>query len=162
MSSAIKDSDDLRGPGVPVSPFWIAVFIFGASYLVAHYFPNPIINDSTPLTYGGYFLMALSLYIAVDATIRLNKAKTNVPPWKPTSTIVQTGVYRFTRNPLYVSLWFLLMGLGLVLDRAAVLSGSFFFLIITYYVAVKKEEAYLERKFGDEYLEYKNRVRRWL
>lgn len=158
----MSEAEDIRGPGVPISPVWIALFVFGGSYVIGYYFPNHIINGEISLKFVGYILMALSLYVMLDGNIRLNKANTNVPPWKPTNAIVKTGVYRFTRNPLYLSLWLLQIGLGLVLDNAAIVTGSFFFLLITWWVAVRKEEEYLEKKFGEEYLAYKKRVRRWM
>jgi len=92
----------------------------------------------------------------------LIKNKTTFNTAKSTIKIVTGGAYRFSRNPLYLSLLLLLSGL-------AVLSASlwFFFTIPILYIlllfkAVKPEESYLSQKFGKEYLDYSAKVRRWI
>ncbi|MDF1754245.1 MAG: isoprenylcysteine carboxylmethyltransferase family protein [Verrucomicrobiales bacterium] len=162
MNEDIQTETDLRGPGVQFPPPLIAFLVFGVSYAIGHYFPQSSTGGIIAFTYLGYMLMALSLYIAVDGTVRLNRAKTNVKPNQPTTSIVETGVYRFTRNPLYLSLGILQLGLGLVLDRLTIVIGSIVFFIVVRQVAVLKEEAYLEKKFGESYLAYRERVRRWI
>lgn len=83
-------------------------------------------------------------------------------PWKPTPEIISTGVYRFTRNPMYVGMTLLQAGIGIGLANAWVVALAPVSLAIVYAIAVRHEEAYLERKFGAAYLAYKASVRRWL
>ena len=161
-SDSANSEKDIRGPGVPISPVWIALIVFGASCVTSRFFPTPIAGGALVLTYTGYFLMALSGFIAIDGHIRLNSAKTGIAPWKPTTTIVKIGVYRFTRNPLYLSLCMLQLGIGLAIDSATIIAGSLVTALIIYFMAIRKEEPYLESKFGDEYLNYKNKTRRWI
>ncbi len=83
-------------------------------------------------------------------------------PWATTPEIIRTGVYRFTRNPMYVSMALLQIAVGVGLANGWVIALAPFVLAAVYALAVRPEEAYLERKFGDEYTTYKSSVRRWL
>jgi protein-S-isoprenylcysteine O-methyltransferase Ste14 len=90
------------------------------------------------------------------------RAGSNVPTNKPTTSIVDTGPYRFTRNPIYLSMMLGLVSLAIAFDSLWLLVTLVpFFLVIRYGVVVR-EEAYLERKFGEVYRRYRARVRRWL
>ena len=109
----------------------------------------------------GWLLSGLGAAIAGWAEIAFLIARTGTLPISPTSTIVSTGIYRWTRNPMY-------LGMSLVTAGLAFLLGSLWFLIVlplaVYAVtklAIEPEEAYLQRKFGQTYLDYKNKVRRW-
>lgn len=87
---------------------------------------------------------------------------TNVNPTQPTTTIVEAGPFRFTRNPLYLGLTLIYIGLSLLLNTW----WSVFLLVpvwvLMHRFVVRREEAYLERKFGGTYLDYRRRVRRYL
>jgi protein-S-isoprenylcysteine O-methyltransferase Ste14 len=80
----------------------------------------------------------------------------------PTTTIVQTGPYRFTRNPIYLGMFLGLVGLAIGFDSLWLLGTLVPFALVIRYGVVAREEAYLERKFGDVYCHYRARVRRWL
>jgi len=88
--------------------------------------------------------------------------ETNIEPWKPTTTIISTGIYSHSRNPIYVAFCLILIGAGIFLDSWWVLISVMPSAVLVYYLAIRKEEAYLEKKFGEEYLLYQNEVRRWL
>ncbi len=83
-------------------------------------------------------------------------------PNTPTPEIISTGVYRYSRNPAYVSLTAILLGFGLLLNNGWILLLAIPVLAIMHYGVILREEAYLERTFGDAYLRYKAGVRRWL
>jgi protein-S-isoprenylcysteine O-methyltransferase Ste14 len=83
-------------------------------------------------------------------------------PWEPTPEIISTGVYRFTRNPMYVGMALLQGGIGLALASAWIIALVPVVLAVVYVTAVRHEEAYLEEKFGAIYLKYKSLVRRWI
>jgi protein-S-isoprenylcysteine O-methyltransferase Ste14 len=83
-------------------------------------------------------------------------------PWKTTPEIISTGVYGITRNPMYVSLALIQTGIGIGFANGWILGLVPPVLFIIYATAIRHEEAYLERKFGDTYIEYKRAVRRWL
>jgi protein-S-isoprenylcysteine O-methyltransferase Ste14 len=89
-------------------------------------------------------------------------ARTNPLPHKPSSSLVIVGPYRVTRNPMYVSLALLYVSFGFLLSIAwafVVLPAVIF--IVNIYV-IRREESYLESKFGEQYRVYKKQVRRWL
>ncbi len=83
-------------------------------------------------------------------------------PWKPTPEIVTSGVYRHTRNPMYVGMAFIQAAIGIGLANGWVLALIPPVLILIFLTAIRHEEAYLERKFGDRYNRYRSTVRRWL
>ena len=92
----------------------------------------------------------------------MTRAGSNVPTRLPTTTIVETGPYRFTRNPIYLGMFLGLIGLAIAFDNFWLLMMLALFALVIRYGVVAREEAYLERKFGDVYRRYRARVRRWL
>lgn len=92
----------------------------------------------------------------------MRRAGTNVDPREPTTAIVTGGPYRFTRNPLYVSMTLMYTGISALANALwpmLLLPGV---LAVMNKGVIEREERYLERKFGDEYLRYKAGVRRWV
>ncbi len=89
-------------------------------------------------------------------------AETNINPFKPTTAIVSSGPFRFTRNPLYLSVTLIYLGLTLAVNTwwAFLLLGPV--LLFIHFGVVLREERYLERRFGESYREYRLRVRRYL
>jgi len=83
-------------------------------------------------------------------------------PWKSTPEIISSGVYRFTRNPMYVGMALLQTAIGIAWANGWLLALVPVSLAVVYAIAVRHEEAYLERKFGETYLAYKRSVRRWI
>ncbi len=90
------------------------------------------------------------------------RAGSNVPTSQPTMTIVDSGPYRLTRNPIYVGMMLGLIGLAIALNSLWLLLTLVPFALVIRYGVVTREEAYLERKFGDVYRRYRARIRRWL
>jgi protein-S-isoprenylcysteine O-methyltransferase Ste14 len=109
---------------------------------------------------GAVFVLALALLVWAIAT--MTRAGSNVPTNRPTTTIVDAGPYGFTRNPIYVGMMVGLIGLAIGFDSLWVLMMLVPFGLVIRYGVVAREEAYLERKFGDTYRGYRARVRRWL
>ena len=90
------------------------------------------------------------------------RSRTSILPVRPASTLVIAGPYRFTRNPMYVGMTLILVGIGFALDDLWLVIGAALFLVVVHYTAVLPEEAYLDEKFGDDYRAYKKKVRRYL
>ncbi len=110
----------------------------------------------------GLPLIGIGIVLNASADTTMGNAGTNPDPSKPATVLVTYGPFRFSRNPQYLSVIVLYRGIAIsanALWPMVLLSGSL--LVITYGV-IKREERYLERKFGDEYLRSKARVRRWL
>jgi protein-S-isoprenylcysteine O-methyltransferase Ste14 len=87
---------------------------------------------------------------------------TAVEPWKPTTAIVTTGPFRITRNPAYLGMALLYIGITLLADVPWALLVLPVVVVVIDRLVIAREERYLERKFGREYLDYKRDVRRWI
>ena len=83
-------------------------------------------------------------------------------PWATTPEIISSGIYRFTRNPMYVGMALVQIAIGIGLANWWVILAVPVSLVLVYLTAIRQEEAYLERKFGSAYTDYKMSVRRWL
>lgn len=107
-------------------------------------------------------IMLVNLIIGLAAARGMLTAKTSLNPNRPTTALVSSGPFRFTRNPLYLGLTVFYAGLMIVFELTW---GLLFLPIVVWLVTVwviVPEEKYLEEKFGTEYLNYKSRVRRWI
>lgn len=122
----------------------------------------PFVPASVPVGWVGGMVFVLALALLAWAITAITKAGSNVPTNMPTTTIVQTGPYRFTRNPIYLGMFLGLVGLAIAFDSLWLLGTLVAFALVIRYGVVAREEAYLERKFGDAYRHYRTRVRRWL
>jgi len=107
-------------------------------------------------------LLGIAGFLGVAGIRAFRRAGTNVPPHKPALAIVSDGPFRYSRNPLYLGLSLILAGLALGLDSLWVLAMLAPALIVIRHGVIAREERYLEAKFGDQYRQYKARVRRWL
>ncbi|MGI8910972.1 MAG: methyltransferase family protein [Rubrobacteraceae bacterium] len=92
----------------------------------------------------------------------MRRAGTNVDPYHPTTAIVSAGPYQFTRNPLYVGMTMMYCGISTFANTLAPILLLPGVLAVMRRGVIEREERYLERKFGAEYLSYKARVRRWV
>ena len=110
----------------------------------------------------GLALCVIAAVLAVSAIFAFRRAGTYVEPHKPTLKIVTDGVYRFSRNPMYIGLVAFFLGLGLSFGNLWVLPGTAILWFALDRGVVAREERYLERKFGDEYRALLARTRRWL
>jgi protein-S-isoprenylcysteine O-methyltransferase Ste14 len=139
---------------------WIVALIAGvaADWL----YPLRFVPASVPGAWVGGAIFALAFALAIWAIVTIRKAGTQVETYKPTTTIVANGPYRFTRNPIYLGMVLGLIGLAIAFDSLWILVTLVLFYLVIRYGVVAREETYLERKFGDVYLGYRSRVRRWL
>jgi protein-S-isoprenylcysteine O-methyltransferase Ste14 len=124
--------------------------------------PLPFVPAVEPAGCVGAMVFALALALLAWAIATITRAGSNVPTNRPTTTIVETGPYRFTRNPIYLSMMLGLIGLAIALNSLWLLLTLIPFALVIRYGVIAREEAYLERKFGDVYSRYRARVRRWL
>lgn len=119
----------------------------------------------TTVTFGrtaGIVLLGLALPLASIAIRSMIRAKTHFDPYKPSTALLTGGIYRFTRNPMYVALLMLASGIALLCDSAWMLGSLLPAALVLRFGVIAREERYLERKFGEEYRRYLARVRRWL
>ena len=114
-----------------------------------------------PLT-GGFLLVALAL--AGPAFLEFRRTGTTIDPIRPenASTMVTSGIYRITRNPMYVGLTALLLGWAVWLSVPWALAGPVFFAVYLNRLQIIPEERAMAGKFGRSYELYRQHVRRWL
>ena len=110
----------------------------------------------------GPTIVAAAFALFFGSVITMRRGGGSIPTGKPTDAIVQRGPYRFSRNPIYLSMLFLQVGLGIWTNSAWFLVLALISFALLTWGVISREERYLERKFGGEYLEYKSRTRRWL
>jgi protein-S-isoprenylcysteine O-methyltransferase Ste14 len=141
-------------------PLWylLAVLI---GVLLDHRWPFPI--AAGPLTtILGVLLVLGWIALSLPSIDRFRRAKTSIVPIRPAEALVSSGPYRYTRNPMYVSLALLTIACGLFLATWWPLVLLVPTLVIVQQMVILPEERYLRRRFGAEYEAYSRRVRRWL
>jgi protein-S-isoprenylcysteine O-methyltransferase Ste14 len=148
-------------PGVVILPPLLYAAALAAGLLLHLLMPRQ------PLTPWVARPLGMMLLIASGALARwgektMRRAGTNVSPNEPTLTIVGDGPFRFTRNPLYVSMTGLYLGVTLLVDALWPLLLLVPLVLVAHYGIIRREERYLEAKFGETYRAYNARVRRWL
>ncbi len=110
----------------------------------------------------GTVVCLFACLVALWAVVIMYRAKTAIEPHGATTTIISRGPFAFSRNPIYVGMVLILVGFALILGSWwYVVAGAGFVWAMVWGV-ITREERYLEGKFGEEYLAYKARVRRWL
>jgi protein-S-isoprenylcysteine O-methyltransferase Ste14 len=146
------------------------------------------ISFPPPLLYVGYFLLGLLLdrWVPLSALPRTPsrllaavlllpgfgllvwslwlflRARTSPLPMRPTTAIVRSGPYRWTRNPMYLGMLLLYLGVAFLFDAVWALVLSPALVAFVSWFVIAKEERYLEASFGDDYQRYKAQVRRWI
>lgn len=111
---------------------------------------------------AGAILAAASLALAGWGVREMHRAKTHVDPYQPTTAIVSTGPYRYSRNPLYVAMTLAYVSASLWTGTPEALVALPIVLVALHFGVIRREERYLEAKFGELYRDYKTRVRRWI
>jgi protein-S-isoprenylcysteine O-methyltransferase Ste14 len=110
----------------------------------------------------GALLVVVAIALFSSSVGKFRAARTPVPARKPTTAIVRTGPYRFSRNPIYLAFSLLQLGIATWANSLWLVVTLVGAVALIHFVVIPKEEQYLERRFGAEYLDYKRSVRRWL
>lgn len=148
-------------PGVITHPPFLYAGALVVGALLDRLIPLPVLAPGGGLV-PGVVLIALAGCLAGWCFGLFRRAGTNVPTHKPATAIVTDGPYRFSRNPIYIALTTLSAGIALWANSWWMLALLIPTFVIMNIGVVDREERYLAAKFGDEYLSYKARVRRWL
>jgi protein-S-isoprenylcysteine O-methyltransferase Ste14 len=141
-------------------PFWYALAVLGG-VLLDRRWPLPIVRGRLTTVVGAVCVlgwMALA-FVSID---RFRRSKTSIVPIRRADALVLSGPYRYTRNPMYVSLALLTIGCGLLLGTWWPIVLLVPTLVIVQLFVILPEERYLQRRFGTAYDAYARRVRRWL
>jgi protein-S-isoprenylcysteine O-methyltransferase Ste14 len=157
----VNPSNAKDQPGVIVIP----PILFAACALAGWVFevavPLRIMDSPWPRSLG-IALALCAVFLAIWAFWVMKANGTNVRPDRPALTIVRSGPFRFSRNPMYLSLCLLQLALGLMLDSWWPLLFAIPLACILHFGVILREERYLEAKFGEPYLALRRKVRRWL
>jgi len=158
MNDTERDGARVRIP----PPF---VYVCGVLAGVAlHAFVMPLSMGMSPGTRitAGVAVTALGLVLMGGAIGLFRRTGQDPKPWESTPEIISTGIYRCTRNPMYVGMALLQAAIGIGLSNGWIVALVPVSLAVVHATAVRHEEVYLKRKFGDEYIRYQASVRRWL
>lgn len=152
---------DENGPDVRINPTLIAVAGMLGGIVLEVLKPLPFPAD-WPMRVIGIVVIGIAGVLAIWAFRQYQLADTAIRPDEPASALITGGPYRFSRNPQYIVLALVQVTVSCWLDNAWILLLTpVAMLVITHY-AVVREERYLEQRFGQQYLDYRRRVRRWL
>ncbi|MGB8274323.1 MAG: isoprenylcysteine carboxylmethyltransferase family protein [Alphaproteobacteria bacterium] len=149
-------------PGVVAPPPLVFLAALAAGFLLEWAWPTSFDAHISGLRGAGFVLRALGASLIAAGIWAFRRAGTDFHPYRPATRLITDGVFRYSRNPLYVSLTLIYLGLAFLHGGLWPLAALVPALAVFRYGVVAREEAYLERKFGDAYRSYKNRVRRWL
>lgn len=151
-----------RGANVRFPPpaVYLAFILLGVAlaYAAPLRFPGP----RSLLIAGGVAIVLAGVWLIADALKLFRRSGQDPAPWKPSPELVLSGSYRFTRNPMYLGLTCIQVGLGVALNNLWVSLLAAFSLLGVHFIAVLPEERYLSEKFGDSYRGYVIKVRRYL
>ncbi len=159
----MSDSASRDHPAVLLPPPLVFLLALIAGWLLQRYvLALPLeLSRTARIALAAPLLLAAGV-LTIGAMRLFRRTDQDPTPWTPTPEILATGVYRRTRNPMYLGLALLQAGIGFGMANAWVVALVPVSLVAVYLTAVRHEEAYLEREFGDAYLSYKASVRRWL
>jgi protein-S-isoprenylcysteine O-methyltransferase Ste14 len=166
----VDESRDSHSPGSPlaeaanlglVRPPFVYLGSIGLGLAVHYVWPARFVPPSVSAPVGAMLmLLAIALFVAAVRTFRA--AGTPVPGNRPTTAIVRTGPYRFTRNPIYLAFSIFQLGLAVWVNSLGLLSTLIPAVALMALVVIPREERYLEFRFPSEYSSYRAAVRRWL
>ncbi len=141
-------------------PFWVALLLL-AELALHRWWPLAVWLPS-PWRYLGALALVASGGLGFWSVALFLRAKTALVPFTDAKALVVAGPYRFTRNPMYLGMTLALLGVALLLGTVTPLVAPVAFPIIITLRFIRAEEAQMERTFGPAFLDYKQRVRRWL
>ncbi|UVC16149.1 methyltransferase family protein [Mesorhizobium onobrychidis] len=159
-----EEVTDSGTAGVIARPplLFLAAFLIGfvLDRLLRLPFPIPRNDLVTWIIGGALIVIGFALFAA--GIRNFMRAETPVPTNEPTRVLVTTGIHGWTRNPIYLGMFLIYGGIGVAAQNIWILVLTLPLAILIRYGVVAREEAYLERRFGDAYRDYKQSVRRWL
>ena len=124
--------------------------------------PAPVPVGRAFSAIGGLFLLLAGLGFIASARIHFKRTGQSPVPWKPSPSLIVQGPYRYTRNPMYLGVTLVELGLGLAVNNLWISFFAVPALLTVHVIAVLPEERYLSQKFGESYTRYLAQVRRYL
>jgi protein-S-isoprenylcysteine O-methyltransferase Ste14 len=157
--------EDSRGPDVRIPPPLLYAMPLVTGFIVQHFVPTNIVSGPEPtriLRLVGVAEIAIALGLFAWAVSTFRRLRTPVVPIRRARALAEEGPFKLTRNPMYLGLTVLYVGIAFVANAFWPLVFLPEAIALTYLFAIRLEEAYLTREFGDAYKAYCSRVRRWL
>ncbi len=149
--------------GVIAPPPLIALAALLIGIAISHFYPTDYLASiSASLRYiiGGTLVVGSFALLLIAAGL-FKRIGTSVKPWKPSTALVTTGLYRFTRNPMYVGFLGLSFGIAFLFARDGVMLTTLVLWAVLHFGVIKREEAYLAKVFGDDYEAFKAKTPRY-
>ena len=144
-----------------VHPPVVTLVFLLIAYVLGRFVPIPLPVPAA-LRYIGMALALVGFLLGIGAFVEFMKARTTLDPHGAAKQLVTFGIYRFTRNPIYLGFLLALIGLPLYFGLYWGIVLAPFYVFLMNHLIIRHEEAYLERKFGETYMDYTSQVRRWL
>ena len=158
--TSMQNSKD-RGPGVLFPPPLVFVIAIILGYFFDRIFTIVTLNSYLWVLLGSTGIV-LSVGVLCYALYSYIKAKTHIEPWQPANHLITTGLYQFSRNPIYLTFFVLTVSIGLLLGKFWIILLAIPALAVIQTYVIKREEAYLAKVFADKYIKYQRSVNRWL
>lgn len=158
-------SERSRGPNVRIAPPLLYLVPMLIGFVVQYLVPIRIVTGLEPartLRVVGCVEIAIALALMVWAVRTFKRLQTPIIPVRPARTLAEEGPYRLTRNPMYLAFTVLYLGITFVVNAFWPLLFLPEAVALVYMFAIRREESYLAREFGEVYAAYRSRVRRWL
>ena len=163
MTAAPQDPGNTAG--VVVRPPLLVLGALAVGFVLEYLWPLGAIGIAVPRATRivlGLGLFAAGGALAAWAFVHFRRAGTNIPTSQPTLALVTGGPYRHSRNPIYAAMGVAFFGIALVADSVWLFALLIPVMLVLHYGVIAREEAYLARRFGEEYRRYRASVRRWL
>jgi protein-S-isoprenylcysteine O-methyltransferase Ste14 len=156
VAHAVQDHPDIhKYVHPPIVALFYTVFAFALGFLIPIRLP-PLVKNL------GFALLCIGFLFGLAAIMEFRKARATLDPHGSVTQVVSSGIYRWSRNPIYLGFLFIVIGLPLQSGFYWGIILAPFFIFTMNHLVIKREEAYLEKKFGAAYAGYRSRVRRWL
>jgi len=157
MPEVAKAREASRAAPAPV--IFVAVLLVGV--LLSLVFPVIFLPRAVTVLVGAACVL-LPFVLGFAALRAMRRARTSVNPYRPTTALLTEGPFRLSRNPMYLGMTIQYVGLALLFNALWAIVLLPLALVVVHFTVIKREERYLEQKFGEEYLRYTARVRRWI
>jgi protein-S-isoprenylcysteine O-methyltransferase Ste14 len=153
--------EPVNAPIFPKPPVVLLLFL-AAGFALQRFFPLIAGEADVASIVAGNALMVVGFVIAVLAAREMFRARTAILPGEKAAALVQSGIFSVSRNPIYLTFIFFMVGLGLALGNLWLILLAPALLLYMQERVVKREEAYLAARFGPQFYDYRKRVRRWI
>ena len=153
-------SQDVANLGLARPPLvYSSLIVVGA--ILEYLWRLPFLPDAIAVPLG-ILLVVAAVALFVASVGKFRASGTPVPGNQPTTAIVRVGPYRLSRNPIYLAFSLLHLGIAIWANSLWLVATLIAAILVMALVVIPREERYLERRFGADYLDYKNSVRRWI